>query len=175
MALDIDFTNITLLRLESCPGLSQAFSLFMGQGDSSKLALGALEDLFVRLEDPDPNFSANFESFLTSLPELLNLCVLIDNCLAIQNLEPILAVHGKRLCELLWDERSGPRTNLKVSTSKLPTRLGNLRVVANHCPYLTFLGLPLNWEAISSSDKYHESVIPPSTFTCTPAQMLIFS
>ena len=175
MALDIDFTNMTELRLESCPRLSQAFSLFMGQGGSTKLALGALDDLFVRLEDPDPNFSANFESFLTSLPRLSHLCVLIDNCLAVQNLEPILQVHGGRLCTLLWDERSGPRINLKVPTSNLSTRVGNLRVVAKYCPYLKVLGLPLDWEAISSSDKYHEAVIPPPTFTRTFAQMLTFS
>ena len=175
MALDIDFTNMTELRLESCPGLSQAFSLFMGQGDSTKLALGALDDLFVRLEDPDPNFCDNFESFLTSLPRLSHLCVLIDNCLTAQNLQPILQVHGGRLCTLLWDERSGPRINLKVPTSNLSTRVGNLRVVAKYCPYLKVLGLPLDWEAITSSDKYHEAVIPPPTFTRTFAQMLTFS
>lgn len=158
LALDIDFTNITELRLESCSGLSQAFTLLAGQGVSPKLALGALKDLFVRLENPESNISTSLESFLTSIHGLTHLQVLIDDCLAVQNLEPILQVHGETLCTLIWDERNGPRRSLKVSNSMLSTKLGNLRVVSKHCHYLAVLGLPLDWEAISSSDKYHESI-----------------
>lgn len=159
MALHIDFNNVIELRLESCPGLSQAFSLLMGQGDSSRLALGALRNLFVRLEDPDPNLFTSLESFLTSVRGLNHLQVLIDKTLAVQNLEPILKVHGKTLETLVWDERRGPRTQLNASTSLLSSKLGNLRVISQNCPSLTLLGIPLNWEAISSSDKYfHESI-----------------
>lgn len=64
MALDIDFNNITQLRLESCPGLGQAFPLLMDQAGSS---LGALKDLFLRVEDPDAIFYGSLESFLTSV------------------------------------------------------------------------------------------------------------
>ena len=159
MAFDIDFNNMTRLRLESCPGLSQAFSLFIDPASSSKLALGALEDLFVRLEDPDANFSGNLESFLTAIRGLYHLSVLIDKALAVQDLEPILKVHGKTLDTLVWDERSGPRTHLDTSTSLLSTRFRNLRVISHYCPSLTTLAIPLSWEAISSSDKYHGVVI----------------
>lgn len=165
MALDIEFNNITELRLESCPGLSQAFPLLTGQGDPSKATLGALRDLFVRFEDGDPNFSTSFENFLTSLPGLNHLQVLIDNCFTVQKLEPILQVHGKTLTTLIWDERSGPRKSLKVSTSMFSTKLQNLRIVSNHCPHLNVLGLPLDWESISNSAELHISVIPPPTFT----------
>lgn len=175
MVLDIHFNNITELRLESCPRLSQAFTLLGGQRDSAKLALSALKDLFVRIENPDPNFSSSLESFLTSIRGLTHLQVLIDDCEDVQNLEPILQVHGETLCTLIWDERSGPRRSWKVSTSMFSTKLGNLRVVSNHCPYLTILGLPLDWEAISSSDKYHKSVILPPTFTSSSVQMLTAS
>ena len=109
MALDIEFNNIVELRLESCPGLSQAFPLLTGQGNPSKATLGALRDLFVRFEDRDQNLPTSFENFLTSLPGLNHLQVLIDNCFTVQKLEPILQVHGKTLTTLIWDERSGPR------------------------------------------------------------------
>lgn len=165
MALDIDFNDVIELRLESCPGLSQAFSLLTGQGDSSRLALGALRDLLVRLEDPDPNFSTSLESFLTSVRGLNHLQVLIDKALAVQNLESILKVHGKTLETLVWDERRGPRTQLNASTSLLSSNIGNLRVISQNCPSLTLLGIPLNWEAIGSSDKYFHESVTQLTFT----------
>lgn len=161
LALDIHFNHITELRLESCSGLTQAFALLMGQEHSSNLALGALKDLYVRLEGPDPNTSDNLTSFLTSIGGLDHLQVLVDNSQTIHHLESILKVHGETLNTLIWDERSGPRRSLRVSTSMLPTKLGNLRVVSKYCPNLIVLGLPLDWEAISSSDTYHEAVIPP--------------
>ena len=133
MALDIDFRNITKLRLESCSGLSQAFSLFIGQADSSKLALGALQDLFLRLEDPDPNFSTGLESFLTSIRGLKHLQVLMEKIAAVHDIEPILKVHGKTLDTLVWDERSGPRKRLDVSTSRIPANLGHLKVISRNC------------------------------------------
>lgn len=160
MALDIDFNNISELRLESCPGLIEAFSLLTGQGKSSKLALNALEDLFVRLENPDPNFSASLESFLTSVRGLTHLQVLIDKAPGPidQDLEPILKYHGKTLKSLVWDERRGPRKHLDECTSLLSTKFGNLRVISRNCPFLTNLGIPLDWDTISCSDKYHETI-----------------
>lgn len=159
MALDIDFRNVTELRLESCSGLSQAFSLFIGQGDSSKLALGALQDLFVRLEDPDPNFSTSLETFLTSVRGLTHLQVLIEKVPAVQNLEPILRIHGKTLRTLVWDERSGPRKKLGVCTSRFSANLGHLKVISRNCPSLILLGIPLDWNLIGSSDsKVHDKV-----------------
>lgn len=79
MAIDIEFNKITQLRLESCPGLGQAFCLLMGQAGSS---LGTLEDLFIRVEDPDAIFFGSLESFLTSIRGLINLRVLIDKALS---------------------------------------------------------------------------------------------
>lgn len=155
MALDIDFNNITQLRLESCPGLGQAFPLLMDQADSS---LGALEDLFIRVEDSDAMFYGSLESFLTSVRGLINLRVLIDKAVSTQYLEPILKVHGKTLTTLVWEERCGPRTHLCACTSLLSTRLGNLKVISRYCPSLMTLAIPLDWEAISSPDRYHGMV-----------------
>ena len=158
IALDIDFNNLTMLRLESCAGLSQAFNLLVGQVDSSKLALSALQDLFVRLETPDQTFSASLEIFLTSIRSLRHLQVLIEKASAAQNLEPILKVHGESLFTLVWDERRGPRRKLDASPSLLYTKVGNLKVISQYCRVLTVLAIPLYWEAISSSDEYHIKV-----------------
>lgn len=155
MALDIDFNNITQLRLESCPELGQAFPLLVDQAGSS---LGALEDLFMRVEDPDAIFYGSLESFLTSVRGLINLRVLIDKAVSTQDLEPILKVHGKSLTTLVWEERRGPRTHLCACTSLLSSRLGNLKVISQYCPSLTTLAIPLDWEAISGTARYQGMV-----------------
>ena len=158
--LRIDFSNIKELKLESCSGLSQAFSLLTGQGDSSRLALSALEDLSVRVEDPDLTFSNSFQSFLKSIRGLIHLKVLIDKVSSVQDLEPILKVHGKTLKTLMWDERSGPRIDLS-DTSLVPTRIGrprNLQLISQNCTSLSTLGIPLDWAALNGPDFQRDAV-----------------
>ena len=169
IGLDIDFNDLTMLRLESCAGLSQAFQLLMGQVDSSELALSALQNLFVRLEEPVQDFSAGLESFLTSIGELTSLHVLIDGASATQDLEPILEVHGESLRTLVWDERRGRRTQLGVSTALLPSKVGNLNVISQYCRSLHVLAIPLDWEAISSSDEHHMAVTESNSHTTYPS------
>lgn len=169
MALDIDFRNITELRLESCSGLIQAFSLFIGQADSSKLALGALQDLFVRLEDPGRNIPVYLEKLLTSVRGLTHLQVLMEKVAVAQNLEPIMKIHGKTLSTLVWDERSGPRKRLDLSTSQYPANFGHLEVISRNCPSLMLLGIPLDWNLIGGSDsKVHEKVTQNPLTRITP-------
>ena len=158
-AFHIDFNKITRLRLESCPGFVQAFSLLTGHGDSSRLALGALKILHVRSEYSNLQFSSSLQNFLTSIRGLKHLTILLDNAWAAMDLEPILKVHGKTLYTLFWDERSGRRTHLSPSTCVLPGRLGNLRVISQNCRSLWSLGIPLGWEAINGSEQDHESVM----------------
>ena len=180
IGLDVDFNNLTMLRLESCAGLSQAFQLLMGQADSSKLALSALQGLFVRLEEPvqdlfvglkEPvqDFTPGLESFLTSIGGLTSLQVLIDGASATQDLEPILKVHGESLRMLVWDERRGRRTHLGVSTSLLPSKVGNLNVISQYCRCLEVLAIPLDWEAIRSSDEHHMAVTESNSHTTYPS------
>ena len=156
-ALHINFNNISQLKLESCPGLSQAFPLLTGQGDSSRLALGTIKDLHVRVEDPDLNFSNSLKNFLTSIRGLIHLTILIDNVGTSMDLDPILKVHGKTLETLFWDERSGPRTHLSRSTC-VSSGFWNLGVISQNCPSLTSLGIPFSWEVIDGSEQNHEWV-----------------
>ena len=151
VALNIDFTKVTQLRLESCPGLSQAFSILMDPAGPPTSALGALEDLFIRVENPDSHFSNSLQSFLKSFHGLIHLRVLVDNALSDQDLTPILDIHGQTLRTLVWDERSGPRTRLDASTSLLSTGLRKLKVVSQKCRSLTTLGIALDWEAMISA------------------------
>ena len=158
----IDFNKITRLRLESCPGLSQAFSLLTGQGDSSRLALRAIRTLHVRVEDPDVHFSSTLSKFLTSIRGLISLTILIDNALGAMDLGPILKVHGKTLLALSWDERKGRRKHFSPSNCVLPGRFGNLRVICRYCRRLRGLGISLDWEAINGSEKDHILVSQPT-------------
>ena len=174
IGLNIDFNNITLLRLESCAGLGQAFDLLVNQVDPSELALSAVEDLFVRLETADQTFSASLERFLTSIPGLRHLQVLIERASAAQNLEQILKAHGESLLTLVWDERRGPRRNLDACTSLLHTKLGNLKVISQYCRGLTVLAIPLYWEAISSSDKYHVTVTESASASTEYSNLTVF-
>lgn len=155
VGLDIDFSNLASLTLESCDGLSQALDLLGGQRDSPKLALGALKDFFLRLEEPVPGL----ETFLTSIRGLVSLQVLIDGASAAQNIKPILKVHGESLRTLVWDERRGRRTKLGLSTSLLPFKFGNLKVISHFCRFLQVLAIPLDWEVISSSDENRRAVV----------------
>lgn len=155
----IDFRNITKLKLISCSGLSQAFSLFTAQADSSKLALRSLQDLFVRVEDPDSNFPTSFENFLTSIRGLTHLQVLIEKVEDPHNLEPIVKVHGKTLRTLVWDERNKPRKRFYDDTSRWDGHYGHLKVISRHCPSLLLLGIPLDWDTIGNPDDIdHEKV-----------------
>lgn len=158
ISLDIDFNNSNQLTLASYPKLTQACALLMGRGDSSKLTLGALQGLLVRVEHPNPDFYASLEGFLTSVCKLTRLQVLIDKALTVQNLKPILRFHSETLRTLVWVARRGPRTQLDASISLLSTKLRNLRVIFEDYPSLTVLEIPPNWEVISSSDKFHEAV-----------------
>ena len=157
-ALHINFNNITQLKLESCPGLVEAFPLLTGQGNSSRLALGAIKDLHVREEDPDSRFKSRLKSFLTSIRGLIHLTILIDNVTTGMKLDPILKVHGKTLETLFWDEREKPRIHLNRSTCVVPGRIGNLEVISQNCPSLTSLGIPFNWEVIHGSEQDYEWV-----------------
>lgn len=164
MALDIDFNKIVELRLESCSGLNEALYLFTDKADSPKLALGALRDLYLRLDGPDADLINSLDCFLESVRGLTDLQVLIDKTSNVHMIESILKIHGRTLTTLVWEERRGRRTQLDDCTSIFPGKLGNLSAISQHCPFLKVLGIPLDWEAISASDKYHETVVPSSTF-----------
>lgn len=164
LGIRVDFDNLKALRLFSCPGLYDALATFTANIDSSStLKPLKLKGLFIRHEARGApyRFGQVLERFLTSFCGLNNLEVMVEGTTHPQNLRPILAIHGKTLHVLLWDERKGPRTRIDVTTSNVCCQFGNLTAIAQHCPRLVILALTLNWSACVGSNTHHSWVVPP--------------
>lgn len=147
LGLEIDFNGMTALRLESCSGLEQAFALLRGGGGAYKPKLGSLKPFFLRHEDGSQAFAQHLIIFLTSFAGLIHLSILLDKRSKAVNDESVLNVHGKTLQTLIWDERTGPRTDTKTDTAL--SRKGRLKRVSMKCPNLTSLGLSLDWSRVT--------------------------
>ena len=147
LGLRLDFASLTRLNLESCPDLIGALELFTPNDNQTKtFRVPNLTALRIRHEvsGTQYRFRTILEHFLKSLTRLVQLEVLIDRTDRCQNLKPILDVHGETLEQLMWEERSKPRTSPNEVTSLFRGRLGHFQVVARQCPNLTALALPLN-------------------------------
>jgi len=163
IGLELDFQTLTTLSLQSCPDLPNALPLLVSDRHSANVyKLPRLTTLFIRCERKlDRTIFTNIlERFLTSLPGLTRLEVLVDRTRDRQTLGPILDIHGETLNCLLWEERSGPRKTADNDTSTVSGQLTNLRIIARKCPRLTALALPLDWKALSGSDKHHSKASP---------------
>ena len=141
----IDFKNLSKLTLESCVALEAAFPLLLGKAAGRRKAKSALRlhTLILRHENTTDEFSRELESFLVSLKPLAHFHVLLEgeyhHQLTIE-MRKVLQVHGNCLQSLVWDERSGPRTDVRYDSTQLPGNLENLELVAKHCPGLKALG-----------------------------------
>ena len=151
IGLHFDFENLKVLKLESCINLVDALS--QKPDIAEFIETPQLTTLFIRheLTARGSRFRTFLSTFLISLSGLQHLEVLLDRTRQHQNLAAILDVHGKTLRSFSWQERSEPRRSMKRDTSIVPRRLQNLEVVAQKCPYLRSLGLPLEWKALTGS------------------------
>ena len=162
LGFHFDLENLTVLKLESCAGLLGALALFAPEDGSPKFLLPSkLNTLFIRheLREDATHFNAVLERFLTSFSGLAQLEVLVDEtdrCLA---LDSILEAHGKTLKRLLWEERTGERLDMSEDTSLFPGKIKNLTVVGRYCPHLVSLALPLEWKAVTRSNRFHSEVM----------------
>ncbi len=158
IGLELDFQKLSMLSLQSCPGLPTALPLLVSDHHSAEgFKLPKLNALFISCErdlSPIP-FTNILEQFLRSLPGLTRLEVLVDKARGRQPLGPILDIHGKTLNCLLWEERYCSRMRVNGDASMVREHVRNLKVVSQKCPELTALALPVDWKAISESDKYH--------------------
>lgn len=158
---EFDFASLSRLTLESCSGLDASFPLLMGARDSRrklKSALG-LNTLAIRYENTSNGFLRGLEDFLLSLKPLVHLHVLLEGDYdGTVKLHEVLRVHGKCLRSLVWDERKAPRLEMCCNTNIFSSNYENLEVVSNHCPGLEALGISLDWEGITGSEKHHKKV-----------------
>lgn len=158
---EFDFASLSTLTLESCSGLDASLPLLMGARDSrrkKKSALG-LHTLAIRHENISNEFLRGLEDVLVSMKPLVHLHILLEGDHdGTVKLHKILRVHGKCLRSLVWDERIAPRLEMLDDTNNFSSNHENLEVVSKHCPGLEALGISLDWEDITESEKHHEKV-----------------
>ena len=152
IGLQIDFDSMTSLRLESCSGLNEAFTILTGYDASQNAALNALQlkSFFVRHEGVDQAFAQHLTAFLTSFTGLRHLCLLLEGHHQAMSKAPVLNKHGKTLQTLVWDERRRPRKDTNEDTSLILTG-NNLSLISQECPDLKALGLPIRWKKSPAS------------------------
>ena len=173
---NIDFNSLSMLTLESCVGLKAAFPLLMGSGAGKRKAKSALRlhTLAIRHENASNGSLQELETFLLSLKPLTHLHVLLEGKYDwVVRLHKILRLHGRCLRSLIWDERTGPRSNMHEHTTIFPDDYENLKLVAEHCPGLKALGISLDWEDIAGSEENHKKVNTVAALGCALIFMLI--
>ncbi len=169
-----DFGSLTVLTLESCAGLEAAFPLLVGGGAGRRKAKSALQlhTLAIRHENTSYDFLRNFEIFLLSLKPLAHLHVLLEGDYeGAVEMHKVLRIHGKCLQSFIWDERTGPRSDVQADTTLHFVDHQHLGLVAKYCPGLKALGISLDWGDIAASEKNHKKVVP--TVKCEFMSMLV--
>lgn len=159
IATRVDFTNLTTLRLESCLDLDDTLRRLI---ESGGLSFGAkcvprLKSFLLRQERCSPLFRKRLGTFLCSFSGLQHLHVLLEGSATWRVLGPILILHGKSLQTLVWDQRSGPRIAPGASLSVYAKGFECLETISNLCPNLIGLGVPLDWNQISTQ-KHRDTV-----------------
>lgn len=165
----INFAYLTRLKFESCPNVVAALDLLrtsqLSTPNPNRLKL---QSFVLRCEIILPPFRAALEAFLCSLDGLWELQVLLEGSHTAQDLAPILRVHGKSLRILVWDERTGPRTSTRQSTTSVIGTC-HLKTISTFCRELTSLGIPLNWQGFISKNRHYANVSfcdPTLAYTC---------
>lgn len=133
----IDWGCVSILSLQSCVGLTAAFGLLSNVKHNMK----NLKSLYLRHEDGGSEFQHGVEKFLISLPPLQDLHILVFGSSWLQEIEPILKVHGPTLKTFSFDEIAGDAHRM------FPSDLGHLVTVSQHCPRLMALGFSWDWSA----------------------------
>lgn len=153
LGFQIDFDSMTSLRLESCSGLNEAFTILMGHDASQIATLSTLQltSFFLRHESVDQTFTQHLTTFLTSFTGLNHLGLLLEGHTQAMSRAPILEKHGKTLHTLVWDERRGPRKETNTVTS-LHLKDNNLNLISKKCPNLQTLGLSMRWRMPATAE-----------------------
>ncbi len=171
LGLMIDFNCITVLKLDSCHGLEDAFPLLMGNDfQSASQSVLRLTSFFVRHKDSSQNFAQHLATFLTSFTGLRKLVLLLEGQNQAMSKAPILEKHGKTLQKLVWDERRGPRNDTKTDTF-LHLKDNNLLLISVKCPNMMALGLPMRWDCLQASSFF--SVTKPNSDVLSNSLKLI--
>ena len=159
---EIDFSSLSVLRLESCCGLEAAFPLLLGAKDGRRKAKNALRlhTLAIRYEKANQRFYGVLEDFLFLLKPLTHLHVLLEGVSNSHiDMRKVLRIHGKCLRSFVWDGRI---ITARQSTPEHINMFSHdheiLELVARHCPELKALGISLNWADMTGRGQYNKKV-----------------
>lgn len=146
LGLEVDFSNMTTLKLRSCSGLDEAFAILMGNvSQNARPSALKLTTFTLRHEDGGQDFVQNLTAFLTSFTGLEHLRLLLEGQRRATSKVPILEKHGETLQTLVWDERRRLRKNINEDNSLFLNGNNNFRLIARKCPNLKALGLSMRW------------------------------
>ena len=158
----IDFDSLSVLKIESCAGLEPALRTLTRPGAGSRKAKKALglHTLEIRHENTCDEFMRRLETFLLSLKPLAHLHVLLEGHYdeSIFRMRKLLQVHGTCLQSFVWDERTGPRDDMRYDTACFEDPYRNLKLIAKCCPGLRALGISIHWEEIIEQEESHDWV-----------------
>lgn len=146
----IDLGALKEMTLESCCSLDAAFTTL---GNSQ---LPNLENLYIRQEGVNDQIFALLTTFLCALPPLMTLFVLLEGDIHQFDLGTILQKHGESLRRLIIDVRRGNRSS--VQHSKTIWRPQNTDDIAQYCPNLVELGIPIHWKYMGYTSRGRRTV-----------------
>ena len=147
-----NWRTLTSLKLESCWGLEQLFTKLRPDKDSQRLPMPSssglqLRSFHLRHKYSNLQFRRQLLEFLTTLPGLTTLSVLLENVNqphSCRELKNVWRAHGKTLRTLVWDERIGPEIAHPEPEDRLPSP-SDLSDIAEYCVGLVELGVPCSW------------------------------
>lgn len=166
----VDFASLTILSSESCAGLEETLTAWLGATHSFPQACVApnLRSLTVRSETPDTGLQSQLELFICSLRGLTKLYILLegtdDYALSLSN---ILNAHGRTLRCLIWDLRKDSDPSTRGTLRDYNLYSFNFEIILESCPDLRELGLALNWFAIQNYPSPRQRVCDQDEPACS--------
>ena len=151
----LDFSELTSLSLEDCRGVEDFFSVVQSANSKQGVktqSLLRLRSFHLRHNslNQNTNIRAPLLAFLTSIPGLINLSILLQanerrRDFRGRNFGNVLLTHGKFLRTLVWEERIRCReTYVERSNATFPSQDGLLEI-ARSCNNLVELSIPIDW------------------------------
>lgn len=170
----LDFSDLISLSLEDCLGVEDFFTVVQnannkqGVKTQSLLRLRSFHLRYMFLNH-NINIRAPLFAFLTSIPGLTNLSILLQANERPQDFRGrsfgnVLLTHGKFLRTLVWEERITCRESyVERSNATFPSQDG-LVEIAQSCNNLVELSIPIDWSIFrpkwgSSTGVCHRSLL----------------
>lgn len=158
----LDFSELTSLSLEDCQDVEDFFTVVQNANNKQGVETQSLLRLrSFHLRDYSINQATNIRAlllaFLTSIPGLTNLSILLQanerpQDFRDRNFGNVLLTHGKSLRTLLWEERIGRRESyVERLNATFPSPKGLIEI-AQSCNNLVELSIPIDWRIFSSTN-----------------------